>query len=633
MMDKAFQRRAFFICLALVAGLSALSIRLIYLQVLSPRLSENRSVPRFKLKEKIPAMCGMIVDRNQTVVVGNQYEAALIADLYHLEAIDILIPALARREAQMEPEWDTLDEDGRTERLLQLRRKIRRVLPPQKIIEAHLDYAAEVIAPRIHMGVRDFRDLVTSGRKRVVVKKGLEMDLADQLEEALQARLIQGFSFERSQQRYYRRPTLASHLVGFRDHSGRGVSGIERSMYEVLAGRDGERVLKRDENGLVNLTEPAEVTPPKMGKHVRLTLDMGMQEIIEEELGETFEKLQAVHGSIVVVDPHTGDILAMASRPHFNLNKRQNYEHAGFNFAVSGQYESGSVMKIVPMAAALDRGVATRDSVVHCGWGLLKGPGYKVKDHTPFGELSFDMVMMKSSNCGTFRFGYEVGQSAFYEVLDNFGFGKKTFGEDNSLFPWEAEGKISNRSNTQNFASATYGYGVSVTPLQLAMAYSVLANGGTLLQPRLVDAIIASNGTVLERTPVRQVRRVIRKDTARQMRLVLEKVVLEGTGWRAQVPGYRVGGKTGTALKWDHAENDYSRDPRKRFLTFAGLMPVDDPKFVCVVTIHEPTNLEGIEKVGGGRISAPVFADVAGRLARYMNLPPELDPLAQHSDE
>jgi cell division protein FtsI/penicillin-binding protein 2 len=342
---------------------------------------------------------------------------------------------------------------------------------------------------------------------------------------------------------------------------------------------------------------------------------MGIQAIVEEELGMAFEAFNAKHGSIIVVDPHTGDILAMASRPDFNLNLRESYADA-VNYAVSAQYESGSVMKIVPMAAALDMRRATRETVVDCGWGGIDRYGFRIRDHHRYGELTFDGVLVKSSNTGVFQFADMVGRGPYYQYLRDFGFGRPT----GFPIPGEASGVIQNETNMRNFASAAYGYGVSVTPLQLAMAYSVLANGGKLMKPRLVDSIIADNGAVLDQTSVHQVREVVSPRTAKEMCLALEQVVLKGTGRRARVPGYRAGGKTGTAEKWDSKNRCYNE--YKKILTFAGILPVHDPRFVCIVTIDEPSGLGEDFQIGGGTIAAPVFAQVAGRVARYMNLAP-----------
>lgn len=615
-MDPAFKRRAFFVCLALVAGLSALSVRLISLQVWDRKLSSRSAIPRMKSEDIIPARRGLIVDRNQTVIAQNRPEADLVADLTHLRTTSILVRAVTHYHASQMGGWKNLNKAERKVILANTREQYVNDLSDEEIIKQHLDYATAIIGRELRIQPSELEEKVRRGGSRVVVQKGIKEDLARRLEKALHERRIQGFRFERSESRYYPMPTLAPHLIGFINHKGMGECGLEKSMHDILAGRDGKRELKREENGSVNLIEAAKVTPPKMGKHVRVTLDMGIQGIVEEELGMACEAYQAKKGSILVVDPRNGDILAMASRPHFNLNVRENYSTAGTSFAVSGQYESGSVMKIIGMSAALEEGVANRNTTVHCGWGKVERPGFTVTDEHHYGVLSFDNVLVKSSNTGVFQFSEKVGRVGFYEYLDAFGFGQRTD------FPihGEARGRIADRSNQRNFASATYGYGVSVSPLQLAMAYSVLANGGTLLKPRLIDSIVANNGVELHKTPVTEVGRVLSENTARQMCLALEKVVQKGTGRRAQVPGYRAGGKTGTAEKWSNKLGAY--DKERKYLTFAGIVPIQDPRFVCIVTIDEPTGMNDDFQIGGGSIAAPVFAQVSGRVARYLNLTP-----------
>ena len=619
MMDAAFKRRAFLVCLALVAGLSALSVRLIALQVWDRKLSDTSPVPRFKSHVVIPARRGFIVDRNRTVIAQNRPEATLVADLNHLNTESILHRAVAHFYASQEAGWRNLNEAEKNVLLGKARKWVKKNLSKEEVIEKHLDYACEIIGRELQMESEAIRGKFKDDVTRIEIQKRIREGVARRIENELQERRIQGFSFERYQRRVYPMPTLASHLIGIRGYNKDdelvGLSGLEKSMDGILSGRDGRRVLKRDENGLVNLTESAEMLPARMGKHVKVTFDMGIQAIVEEELGMAFEAFNAKHGSIIVVDPHTGDILAMASRPDFNLNLRESYADA-VNYAVSAQYESGSVMKIVPMAATLDLRKATRETVVDCGWGGIDRYGFRIRDHHRYGELSFDEVLVKSSNTGVFQFADMVGRGPYYQYLRDFGFGRPT----GFPIPGEASGVIQNETNMRNFASATYGYGVSVTPLQLAMAYSVLANGGKLMKPRLVDSIIADNGAVLDQTPVHQVREVVSPRTAKEMCLALEQVVLKGTGRRARVPGYRAGGKTGTAEKWDSKNKCYNE--YEKILTFAGILPVHDPKFVCIVTIDEPSGLGEDFQIGGGTIAAPVFSQVAGRVARYMNLAP-----------
>ena len=622
-MDASFKFRTLIVCVVLVTGLTALSYRLTVLQVFDRKLSTSQTIPRFKSHQKIVAHRGLIVDRNHSIIAQNRPQAALIADLHHLKTYSILTRAVAHRYASQMSGWKELDQAERRAHLAKTRRAVVGQLSQEEVVKEHLAYATEIIGRELRIPSEELLAKVKSGSARIVVKKNIREDLARRIENELQKRRIQGFSFERSQRRYYPMPTLAPHLLGNTNYQGIGESGLEKSMQDFLAGRDGEREMKRDENGLVNLVEAAQVIPPKMGKHVKVTLDMGIQAIVEEELGMACQAYRAKKGSIIVVDPKNGDLLAIASRPHFHLNTRDNYAENGSSFAVSAQYEAGSVMKIVAMAAALDCGAARRDTVVDCGWGLLKRRGFTVRDPHRYNELSFDDVLVKSSNTGVFQFAELVGQPQFYQYLDRFGFGRRS----GISVPGEAKGRIQDRRNARNFASATYGYGVSVTPLQLAMAYSALANGGTLLQPRIVQSIVANNGTILEEVPVKKVGRVISERAAREMCLSLEQVVIRGTGRRAKVPGYRAGGKTGTAEKWNSELGRY--DETKKYLTFAGILPVHAPRFVCIVTIDEPSGLSEEFQIGGGSIAAPVFSQVSGRIARFMNLTPESDgPIA-----
>lgn len=613
-MDKALKARAIIVCLILVTGLSALSVRLLTIQVWDRKLTDKSSIPHFKLKTVIPASRGLIVDRHQTVLAQNRPQGALIADLTHLNFYDHLTRAVAHRHASQIPGWRNLTKAERIQRLAEYRRFVLKQEDREAVIREHLDYATEVIGRELQMTSRELKEKILSGRKRVVVKKGIREDVIRRLEKELQARRVQGFTFERSQQRFYPMPTLAPHMVGFTNYQGKGVAGIERTYEEILAGEDGFRELRRDENGLVHLTEAAKVRPPKLGKHVRLTLDMKMQSIVEEELTKGCGIYHAKKGTIIVIEPEKGDILAMATRPHYDLNDRSDLTHAFSSFPINAQYESGSVLKIVGLAGALDAGVARRTDYVFCGWGKLKRRNFTVRDHHQYGDLSFDQVLLKSSNPGAFLFSERLGRERFYRYLRGFGFGRQT----DFPLPGEAHGRISDPTNPQNFASATYGYGVSVTPIQLGMAYTALANGGRLLKPRVVDSIIANNGAVLETKPVEVVNEVISGKAARDMRLALEKVVTKGTGKRAAVPGHRVAGKTGSAWKWDSKARAYSRT--KMHLSFCGMLPVEDPKFVCIVVIDEPSGL-GEYKISGGTIAAPIFANVSARLASYLNIP------------
>jgi cell division protein FtsI/penicillin-binding protein 2 len=632
MIDSGFKLRAFVVCVILVTGLSALSVRLIFLQVWDRKYTETSHIERFKIRKRLPAQRGLIRDRNKEVLVINKPEANLIADLNHLKTTDILWSAVARKEASKIPGWNELSEEVQAKRVAEAKRRLRKILSPESLRKAHEDLALEVIGRAIGVSQASLEEVIKNqkdkGQKRIVVKTRLDTVVADKLAEDLQLRHIQGFSFERSVRRFYTMPNLAPHVLGFLNYSPSkkkfvARNGIENELDGYLAGRDGEMILSQLENGQVNLTGPEKWQTPINGKHIQLTLDMGIQKIVEKELDRVCGELQPLNASIVVVEPHTGDILAMGSRPHFDLNDRSNFEFAHSSFAFSKQYESGSVMKIVSMGAALDSGKINRNSTIEFDQKTLASLG-KPRERPFSGSKTFDWMLEQSNNPGVILFTHKyAGRATYYDYLEKFGFGSLT-GID---LPGEVSGSIEDGS-PNDFAVATYGYTVAVTPLQLAMAYSVLANGGLLLKPRIVDSVIANNGSLIKTFPIIQKDRVIRAETARQMCLSLEGVVLNGTGSKARISGYRVGGKTGTALKLHTERPGYDRDSmNRRFCTFAGIVPVHDPKFVCVVTIDEPTNLEAGVKATGGGTAAPVFQRVAKEIALQLNLTPTEEPL------
>ena len=625
-MDTAFRNRAFAVSLVLVAGLSALSWRLLSVQSWNRNFSSKAQLSRFKMKETIPASRGWIVDRHRQPLAQNRPEAALIADANHLRFEDNLTSAVAHCNLNAQAGWYDLSEEDQRKAFRKMKSRVKK-MAPELLREEHLNYALAVLSRELRVPKKTLFEKIQNGRKRIVVMKKIREDQARRIESELQARYIQGFSFERSEARVYPMDSFASHLIGMMGQDGKksskgiskGISGVEKAMDSYLQGRPGERELKRDVNGLVKLTESASFTPPMLGKHVQLTLHTGVQAIAEEELQAAMDHCQAERGTIIIVEPQTGDLLAMATRPHFDLNTREKSLENGRNFATQDQVEAGSVMKIIAMSAALDRGVANRRTMVNCGWGKITRPHIVVRDHHSYGDLTFDQVLMKSSNPGAFLFAEMVGSQGFYETLDAFGFGKRTG------FPLsgEASGRISNRSNPQNFATASYGYGVSASPLQIAMAYAALANKGVLMKPRLIQSIIAKNGDILEERNPEVVRQVVSRNTAREMCLALETVVGDGTlgptGWRAFVPGHRTGGKTGTA--WRYIDG-VGYDMDSFLVSFAGIVPVQNPRFVAYIMIDDPKFDDPEATVGGGSVAAPVFKRVAERVIHLLDIKP-----------
>jgi len=362
---------------------------------------------------------------------------------------------------------------------------------------------------------------------------------------------------------------------------------------------------------------------------VQLTLDMGMQAILEEELAAGLAEFQSEKGAIVLMNPNTGELLAMASFPSYNLNTRKNVVKYGFDFATQAIYEPGSTFKIISTSGALDKGLVNPDTEIFCHNGVYHKGSIRVPDHHPYGMLPVWKVLQKSSNVGAYKIALQLGRKNFYGYVKAYGFGSKT----DIDMAGESAGVVRNTGNPTDFSRIAYGYAVSVTPLQVACAYSAIANGGMLMRPLLVKSVMANDGTTIMNFKPEPVRRVIKEKTAEQMRKALATVVsLQGTARRAKVPGFKVAGKTGTTVKINTKGGGYMHG--RYTVSFAGMMPAEKPAFVCVVVVDDPQTNE-VHRYGG-TIAAPIFAKVAARVANRMGLEPtepieENQPLANAS--
>jgi len=610
-----------------VAGLSVLSVRLIQIQLVDRQRYAESSRKAYHRTEMLPAIRGMIVDRREELIAKSIPVSTVYVDKNHLMDPKMASYGLAYQEASAEPGWNELDPAKQRRRISGLRGELLSREKADLLVKRHLAYAIGVLARPLGMRKEELRDKIENSKgKWVPVAKDLPEDIADDLREVIETHWIQGFEFENSIKRWYTAPNLATHLTGFtgevekKDEDGMphtrvlGLFGIESSMESFLAGRDGAREHYRDARGLVVPGNSGSLKPPRAGLNVKLTIDMGIQSIVEEELDAGLAEFESKKGAVILMNPKTGEILAMASRPHFDLNHKQDIAGNGYNYAIQAIYEPGSTIKIVATSGALNEGLVTPQTSVFCHNGYYNSGGVELKDDHPAGSLSFEGVLQKSNNIGTFSLGRQLGSKRFYEYLHDYGFGKKT----GIQLSGESSGIARDTDNVMDFSRACFGYASNVTPLQLACAYSVIASDGKLRKPQIVKSLIANDGTVVENYPPEVVGDVLKPKVAAQMRAALEKVVLTGgTATRAAVPGFRAAGKTGTVQKHNpkggYLANSY-------IVSFAGMMPAQDPAFVCVVVIDDPRT----EKVNryGGTIAAPVFSKIATRVASHMNLPP-----------
>ena len=627
-MNPSFQIRAYTVCVVFVAIFSVLSWRVINIQVVDRQQYASTGQRAFQRTETIPAIRGMIVDCRDEVLAKTIPVATLYIDKNHLNNPNLAALALAYQEAITSDDWHELTANDRRHRVRALRGEILASHDAEAITTKHLAYAIGTLARPLGMKREDLRNRIESSRGVwVPIARDLPEDLAERIREAIDTHWLQGFEFENSIKRWYTAPNLATHLIGFTGevettceegktrHEQKGRFGIEAAMEEFLAGRDGWRKHQRDIRGLLIPGDAESLMPPRPGLNVRLTLDMGIQAIVEEELDAALAEYKAERGSIILLCSKTGDVLAMASRPHFDLNRRHNIVTNGFNYAIQGIYEPGSTFKIIAAAGALDAGLVNPRTSIFCNHGVLHEGHIRVPDHHPYGYLTVEGILQKSSNIGSYKLARQLGPRRFFEYTHEFGFGSHT----GIQLGGESRGIARNSGNAVDFSRVSYGYAISVTPLQMATAYNVLACEGKLMKPRIVESLIANDGTVVEEFPPEVTAQPIKPATAKSMLEMLESVTREGgTATRAAVPGFRVAGKTGTARK--HNPNGGGYLSNSYTVSFTGIMPAQDPAFTCVVVIDDPRTTE--VRRYGGTIAAPTFANIATRVATRMNLQP-----------
>jgi cell division protein FtsI/penicillin-binding protein 2 len=416
-----------------------------------------------------------------------------------------------------------------------------------------------------------------------------------------------GLGFYSEEKRTYPQDRVAAQILGFAGTDNRGLEGLERSLEPVLRGRPGSRTIVKDPLG--RALDVVATRPETPGRNVRLTIDHQIQANAEAVLEETVRRFGAKGATAIVMDPHTGDVLAMAVAPGLNANRFPTTRaDRRRNRAVTDTYEPGSTFKLVTITAALAEGVVTPRT------SFRLPPTIRVADRTIHEahargteRLTVRQIVEYSSNVGTITIAERLGPGRLADWIHRFGFGRPT-GID---FPGESPGLVLplERWSGSTIGTVPIGHGIAVTPLQMARAYAAIANGGVLVRPRLVERV---DGRPLE--PSRG-RRVLPKEVARQMLAMLRGVVLEGTGTEAAIPGYTVAGKTGTAAKIEPS----GRYSTSRYVaSFVGLVPATKPRLVIMVMVDEPHG-----SIYGGVVAAPAFRQIARFNLQYLDIPPD----------
>jgi cell division protein FtsI (penicillin-binding protein 3) len=426
---------------------------------------------------------------------------------------------------------------------------------------------------------------------------------------------LRGVAIDSEGHRYYPGRELAGSVLGFVAPDGQGKDGLELALDEDLRGKVEEVKGLRDRSGRL-VFEATSESRALQGYDVLLSIDEGIQHVAERELDAAMRTYETKSGSLVVVDPLTGEVLALASVPGFNPNDYTESEvDARRDRAVTDRFEPGSVMKTFALAAALNAGTLKPTDSINCEHGVYQVAGITVHDTSPHDMLSPTQILARSSNIGALKIGLQLGEPALYAAYRRFGFGEPT----GMPLPGEAAGVLRPKGRPwvdAETATASYGQGISVTTIQLAMAMGAIANGGKLLEPILVKRVSDGRGEAVSESSVHVRREVVTPGVARTVADMLTAVT-EGvaTGREAAIPGFRVAGKTSTAQKVDPATGKYSTE--KYTAVFVGFVPVEKPRLVVAVVLDEPT-------IGhyGGDLAGPVFRRVAESSLRYLGVTP-----------
>lgn len=554
----------------LMLALLILVGRSFYLQVINEEFLQQQGKSRYRREITIPASRGRILDREDT----------LLAISMPTRTVQLTPPALeeaqiARRKA---------GEEG----------KVKRMTPEQIRQLAQL---LEVDAAEIEK------------RLALKVQSELRRQLPLEIAEKVAALRLPGISLENSYSRFYPTGELTAHLVGFVNANDKGVNGAELIFEQALEGRSGQRSVIQDRRHQI-VEDIADVKPPKDGEDIRLAIDSKIQYIAYTQLKRAVEENRARRGGVVVLDSRTGEILSLVNWPTYNPNNRpglprDDFEQLIRNRAISDTFEPGSTLKPLTAAMALDSSRFRYDSVINCAPGKMTIGSATIGDSHPHGALTIAQIIQKSSNIGSAKLALEFRAQHMWEMFNAVGFGQPVF--DNPSFVGETRGLVRPWKQWQRIEQATmsYGHGISVSLVQLAHAYLPFARDGDIVPLSLLRQ---------PKSPVPG-KQVFSQQTAREVRAMLEMVVSkEGTAPKAAVPGYRVGGKTGTAYKLQGGEY-----VKKYIASFVGIGPLSDPRFVVAVILDEPSG----DVHYGGDVAGPAFSAIMGGILTHAGLPPD----------
>ena len=454
--------------------------------------------------------------------------------------------------------------------------------------------------------------ILKRNRSFVWVKRRISQTLTEQIK----ALNLRGLGVTTETRRYYPGRETAAHMIGFTGTDNQGLEGLEKKYDGLLKGPEENLAFMRDALGRpFAVVRP--ITSDKKKHSLFLTIDKDIQYKAQQSLRAAVQKAKAKGGHCIVLDPNTGEILAMAVTPEFNPNVFFQYKpYQWRNRAITDCFEPGSTIKAFLLSAALEESVVTPETRFYCEQGKFKVGGRVVHDTHKYGNLSAADIVIYSSNIGAIKIGRKLGYRKFTDYLRNFGFGSKTEIE----LLGERSGFIRNAKDAREIDQAThfFGQGMTTTSLQMAMAMGAIANGGKLMRPYIVSKVMDESGHIVEKTEPKVVRKAISTETARKVAVILEGVATEaGTAEKSAIDGFRVAGKTGTSQKVDPETKRYSKT--KYVASFVGFVPSEKPRLVILVMIDEPKG-----HIYGGLVAGPVFKEVGSWALNHLRINPQL---------
>jgi cell division protein FtsI (penicillin-binding protein 3)/stage V sporulation protein D (sporulation-specific penicillin-binding protein) len=572
-MDGSTHKRALVACIALAGGFTAFSFRLVDLQVTKHDAYAALAAANHSMRLTIPAGRGVIRDIHGEALARNEPVRTVVADATLITDRGAVADILSSELGLPHP---------------QVMEKLNREVYSQALKK-------NIPCPYI------------------VLKKEVPVNVASALADQLAAKKLRGIYFETAATRVYPNNSLLCHVLGFVNSQSVGVDGVESTLETFLRGHDGYRYCERDRTGREIVPYRGQEKEARNGCNVRLTIDMGLQNIVEMELDDAIKQFHPKSATVIMMQPKTGEILAMANRPNYNLNVQDGVpEDHRRNRAITDIVEPGSTFKLVTTAAALTEKVVHPATMINCENGYFAAA--KLHDHHPYPDLSVHDILVKSSNIGVAKLAIQLGDQKFYEYVRRFGFGERT----GVSLPGEVGGIVHppHRWSKISITRMPMGQEVGATPLQVVTSMCVIANGGHLMLPQIVHDITDNEGHTVTNYAPQEVRTVASKSATDAVRDALVEVVSpRGTATLARVLGYKVAGKTGTAQK-PEPDGHYGHD--RYVVSFVGFMPAEDPAFCCLVLLDE-AQVEH-SKNYGGMVAAPIFSRIGEKAARYLGL-------------